>query len=59
MELVKTQMQVGGESSISGTLRTILDKAGVAGLTRGLGVTFTREVPAFAAYFGSYELIVR
>ena len=60
MELIKTQMQVGGEgASISGTLRRILERAGPRGLTRGLGVTVTREVPAFAAYFGSYELIVR
>ena len=59
MELVKTQMQVGGQTSISGSLRTILERGGPAGLARGLGVTLTREVPAFAAYFGSYELIIR
>jgi hypothetical protein len=59
MELVKTQMQVGGQTSISGSVRTILERAGPSGLARGLGVTLTREAPAFAAYFGSYELIVR
>lgn len=59
MELVKTQMQVGGQTSISGSLRTILARAGAAGLGRGLGVTFTREVPAFAAYFATYEIIAR
>jgi hypothetical protein len=59
MELVKTQMQVGGQTSIAGSVRTILERAGPRGLARGLGVTLTREAPAFAAYFGSYELIVR
>lgn len=59
MELIKTQMQVCGQSDIGGAVSNILQKAGVQGLFRGLAVTATREVPAFAAYFSSYELIVR
>jgi len=59
MELIKTQMQVCGQSDIQGAVSNILDKAGFKGLFRGLAITATREVPAFATYFGSYELIVR
>ena len=59
MELVKTQMQVGGETSISGTLKHIYKSAGVAGLARGMGLTFTREVPAFGIYVGAYEIMIR
>jgi len=59
MELIKTQMQVGGETSISGTIRNIVNSAGLRGLCRGLGITFTREAPAFGIYFGSYEVMIR
>ena len=59
MELVKTQMQVGGETSISGTLKHIYQAAGASGLARGMGITFTREVPAFGIYFGAYEIMIR
>jgi len=59
MELVKTQMQVCGQTDISGTVSHITRLAGFGGLCRGLGITATREVPAFAVYFSSYEVIVR
>jgi len=59
MELVKTQMQVCGKEGISDAVRHIYGLAGSRGLARGLLVTLTREVPAFAVYFGSYELMIR
>jgi len=59
MELVKTQMQVCGQTDISGTVSHITRAAGFGGIFRGLGITATREVPAFAVYFSSYEVIVR
>jgi len=59
MELVKTQMQVCGQTDIPGTVAHITRNAGFGGLFKGLGITATREVPAFAVYFSSYEVIVR
>jgi len=59
MELVKTQMQVCGETSISSTCRMIYQSAGMSGFTRGLALTFTREVPAIGVFFGSYEIMIR
>ena len=59
MELVKTQMQVCGQDSISGCVRTIQRAAGAGGLARGAGLTVAREVPAFGIYFGSYEVMIR
>jgi len=59
MELVKTQMQVCGQKDIQGAVSNILNNAGLKGLFRGLAITATREVPAFAIYFSSYEVIVR
>jgi len=59
MELVKTQMQVCGQEGIGEAVSTIVKNSGVKGLFKGLGITFTREVPAFGIYFGSYELMIR
>jgi len=59
MELVKTQMQVCGRESISESVGVIIKGSGFSGLARGLGVTLTREVPAFGIYFGSYEMCIR
>merc|ERR1719318_1081308 len=59
MELVKTQMQVCGKESISESIRNIMKGGGLFGLTRGLGITLTREVPAFGVYFASYEICIR
>ena len=59
MELVKTQMQVRPEcNKVSDTIKSIVDKSGIKGMTRGLGVTVCREVPAFGLYFSSYEVLV-
>jgi hypothetical protein len=35
--------------------RDIVRNEGVRGLTRGLGLTIIREVPAFGSYFFAYE----
>ena len=60
MELIKTQMQVRPEcTKVSDTIKTIVDKAGTKGLTRGLGITICREVPAFGIVFSSYEWMVK
>jgi len=59
MELVKTQLQVGGSPTIAATVRHIYASAGARGLARGMGITCTREVPAFGIYFGSYEIMIR
>jgi len=59
MELVKTQMQVCGQNSITDAIRTIYSNGGLSGLGRGFGITVLREVPAFGIYFGSYELMLR
>jgi len=59
MELVKTQMQVCGQNGIGDAVSTITRSAGMRGLARGLGITLTREVPAFGIYFGSYEIMIR
>lgn len=59
IELVKTQMQVRPDcNKVSETVRSIMDKAGLKGMCRGLGITVCREVPAFGLYFSSYELMV-
>lgn len=39
--------------------KKIYHQGGVRGLYKGLELTIMREVPAFAAYFGSYEYITR
>ena len=60
MELIKTQMQVRPEcNKVSDTIKSIVDKAGYRGLTRGLGITICREVPAFGIVFSSYEWMVK
>ena len=51
--------QVCGQTDIPGTVAHITRNAGFGGLFKGLGITATREVPAFAVYFSSYEVIVR
>ena len=39
--------------------KKIYNQGGIRGLYKGLELTFMREVPAFAVYFGSYEYICR
>ena len=36
----------------------ILEKHGMCGMRRGMLITLFREVPAFAGYFGMYDLMV-
>lgn len=46
----------------TGPLDCFLDiykKRGLAGIYRGLGVTFIRETPSYGAYFASYEYLCR
>ena len=59
MELLKTQMQICGRTGIFDALQAVVGQAGLAGLSRGLGVTMMREVPAVGVYFGSYEALLR
>ena len=60
LELVKIQQQVRPEcTSATETVRSLVDKTGFKGLTRGLGLTVLREVPAFGLYFSSYEFMVK
>lgn len=60
MELVKCQMQTHGD--VKGpmeVIKQIYRQAGFTGLNRGLTLTVLREVPGFAVYFGSYEIMIR
>jgi len=59
MELMKTQMQVCGQTGIKDAIKTIYTSGGLKGLSRGFGITVLREVPAFGVYFGSYEVMLR
>ena len=60
MELIKTQMQVRSDTTgPMSVIRDIYNISGVRGLSRGLGITIAREVPACGLYFSSYELLVR
>ena len=53
-------MQVRPEcSKVSDTIKSIVERAGLRGMARGLGITICREVPAFGLYFSSYELLVQ
>ena len=36
-----------------------MERSGLKGLSRGLGLTIMREVPAFGLYFSSYEILVK
>ncbi|CAG9760890.1 unnamed protein product [Ceutorhynchus assimilis] len=61
MELAKSTMQVGNTTSKSplNCLKTIYNDRGLKGVFRGLNLTILREVPSFAAYFFTYELLTR
>ena len=59
LELVKIQQQVRPDcTSATETVKSIIEKSGFKGLSRGLGITVLREVPAFGLYFSSYEWMV-
>lgn len=34
-------------------------KSGIRGIFKGLGLTISREIPAFSSYFFTYELLTR
>ena len=60
MELIKTRLQVQKDGRYNGTwdcLKQTVQKEGSRGLFKGLGLTCSREVPAFGAYFLTYELL--
>ena len=59
MELLKTQMQVGGKTGISDAMQSVYRQAGMGGFSRGLGLTILREVPALGMYFASFEVMLR
>ncbi|XP_067938608.1 mitochondrial basic amino acids transporter-like [Watersipora subatra] len=69
MELAKIKLQSQGEGLRAGTrgqytgsmdcLRKIHRLEGLRGLCRGMNATILREVPAFGAYFLTYEWICR
>ncbi|KAF0852870.1 mitochondrial solute carrier family 25 (mitochondrial carnitine/acylcarnitine transporter) member 20/29 [Andalucia godoyi] len=61
IELVKSRLQVAG-TKFAGPLqcgKLILRNEGVKGLFRGMSATIYREVPAYAGYFGAYEVAKR
>lgn len=62
VEHIRTRLQVQGNSGprFSGPadcIRQIVRMRGVRGIFHGLGATLVRDVPAFGAYFGSYEIL--
>ncbi|KAL5280603.1 SLC25A29 family protein [Megaselia abdita] len=66
MELAKTRLQVQEEcapkNKLKGPLhcfKHIFRTEGFRGIFRGLGITALRDVPGFASYFVSYELMMR
>lgn len=64
VELVKTRQQLAcaGDGMPSGAwagARHIVRTGGCRALFRGLSVTMTRDCPAFAIYFTSYEVMTR
>lgn len=59
-ELIKIQMQIN-ETRFKNSFscgKYILEKHGMCGMRRGMLITLFREVPAFAGYFGMYDLMV-
>ncbi|KAG5867056.1 hypothetical protein JTB14_019122 [Gonioctena quinquepunctata] len=61
MELAKSRMQISntvGKGPLDCLMR-IYTKDGVRGVFKGLGLTIGREVPGYAAYFYTYELLSR
>ena len=59
-ELIKIQMQIN-ETRFKNSFscgKYILAKHGMCGMRRGMLITLFREVPAFAGYFGMYDLMV-
>lgn len=61
MELAKSRLQVADTSSKGPIecLTKIYGKEGVKGVFKGFGLTAGREIPSFAIYFFTYELLTR
>lgn len=66
MELAKTQLQVQNPRVAglkfrgpSQCLSYIYSSEGVRGVYKGLGATVLRDIPGFATYFASYEMMMR
>ena len=60
-ELIKIQMQIGDEKRFKNSLecgKSIFQKHGAFMFRRGMLITLFREIPAFAGYFGMYDLMV-
>ena len=53
LDLVKTQQQLSGTSSVSQSLRAVVGRAGVRGLFKGLSSPVVSEVPRRALKFGA------
>lgn len=56
VELIKVLQQTATAKGKDASLRGVWKDVGVRGLTRGLGSTMARDVPASTAWFGAYEL---
>uniref|UniRef100_A0A336LHN7 CSON014443 protein n=1 Tax=Culicoides sonorensis TaxID=179676 RepID=A0A336LHN7_CULSO len=66
MELIKTRLQL--QDSIKGLekakgpldcMKQIWKKKGTKGIFKGLGITAARDLPGFASYFVTYEMMVQ
>lgn len=59
-ELVKIQMQIDNTKFKNSfyCAKTIVSDHGLLKLRQGMLITLCREIPAFAGYFGAYDLIV-
>ncbi len=55
IELLKCRAQVNRQGSIK--YMDVLREAGIPGLYKGLWPLFCRDVPAWSAYFWSYEFL--
>eukprot|EP00026_Physarum_polycephalum_P009709 Phypoly_transcript_09843.p1 GENE.Phypoly_transcript_09843~~Phypoly_transcript_09843.p1 ORF type:complete len:318 (+),score=44.08 Phypoly_transcript_09843:255-1208(+) len=57
VDVVKNKMQVGQHESTTKTITQIMKTRGVGGFYTGFGATLLRDVPAYAAFFTTYELL--
>lgn len=59
VELLKCRAQVtsGAKFSYSSTVSTLLAQQGISGLYRGFWASAWRDVPGWAAYFASYDML--
>lgn len=59
VEVVKNKMQVGHFESTRQAVSQIMKTRGVRGFYTGFGATLVRDVPAYGAFFATYELLKR